>query len=78
MRVAVQALREEDKGPARIVVAVPVAPPETCDAFRDIADDVVCAATPEPFHGVGLWYEDFSPTTDDEVQELLEDANVLA
>ncbi len=70
MRAAVAALRQ--KGPARIVVAVPVAAPETCDAFRDIADEIVCAVTPEPFHAVGLWYDDFSQTTDDEVRTLLE------
>jgi putative phosphoribosyl transferase len=69
MRAAVEALRRE--GPARLVVAVPVSSPETCDAFRDIVDEVVCAVTPEPFRAVGLWYEDFSPTTDEEVHELL-------
>jgi len=69
MRVAVEALRKE--GPARIVVAVPVAAPETCDAFRDIADEIICAITPEPFHAVGMWYDDFSQTTDEEVHELL-------
>jgi putative phosphoribosyl transferase len=70
MRAAVQALRQE--GPARIIVAVPVAAPETCDAFREIADDIICAETPEPFRAVGLWYEDFSQTTDEEVHELLD------
>jgi predicted phosphoribosyltransferase len=72
MRVAVAALRQEH--PARIVVAVPIAPPETCDALRRDADDVVCALTPEPFYAVSLWYEDFSETTDDEVHDLLEQA----
>jgi predicted phosphoribosyltransferase len=72
MRVAVEALRKE--GPARIVVAVPVASPETCDAFRDVADDIVCAMTPEPFYAVGIWYDDFSQTTDEEVHELLASA----
>lgn len=56
---------------ARLVVAVPVAAPETCDAFRHIVDDIVCGATPQPFYAVGLWYEDFSQTTDEEVRELL-------
>jgi putative phosphoribosyl transferase len=70
MRAAVAALKEE--GPARIIVAVPVAAPETCDAFRDVADGIVCAETPEPFRAVGHWYEDFSQTTDDEVHELLD------
>jgi putative phosphoribosyl transferase len=72
MRAAVEALRQE--GAARVVVAVPIAPPETCDAFREIVDDIVCARTPEPFYAVGLWYEDFSQTTDEEVRELLERA----
>ena len=70
MRAAVTALRQE--GPARVVVAVPVAAPETCDAFREIADDIVCAMTPERFRAVGLWYSDFSQTTDEEVHELLD------
>lgn len=69
MRVAVQALRQ--KRPAGIVVAVPVAAVETCEAFRDLVEDIVCAETPEPFYAVGLWYEDFSQTTDEEVHELL-------
>jgi len=72
MRAAVAALRLER--PARIIVAVPVAAPETCAAFRDVADEIVCAETPEPFHAVGLWYEDFSQTSDTEVHELLERA----
>ena len=69
MRAAVVALRKEN--PSRIVVAVPVAAPETCDAFRDITDDIICAETPERFEAVGLWYDDFSQTTDDEVRDLL-------
>jgi putative phosphoribosyl transferase len=72
MRAAVEALRQE--GPARIVVAVPVSSPETCDAFRGVADEVVCAETPEPFQAVGSWYDDFSQTSDAEVHELLERA----
>jgi putative phosphoribosyl transferase len=70
MRAAAAALRNQ--GPARIVVAVPVSSPETCDEFRSEVDEIVCAVTPEPFRGVGLWYEDFSQTTDEEVRELLE------
>jgi putative phosphoribosyl transferase len=70
MRAAAAALRKQ--GPARIVVAVPVSSPETCDDFRSEVDEIVCAVTPEPFRGVGLWYEDFSQTTDEEVRELLE------
>jgi predicted phosphoribosyltransferase len=72
MRAAVHALRQQ--GPGDVVVAVPVAPPEVCDAFRYIADEIVCAETPEPFQAVGLWYKDFSQTTDDEVHRLLESA----
>jgi predicted phosphoribosyltransferase len=69
MQVAVRALRA--RRPARIVVAVPVAPPSTCEALREEADEVVCATTPEPLHSVGQWYEDFAQTTDAEVRELL-------
>jgi predicted phosphoribosyltransferase len=76
MRAAVAALRQES--PGRIVVAVPVAALETCNAFRDIADETICAETPEPFTAVGQWYENFSPTTDEEVHELLERARAAA
>jgi len=69
MLAAVKALRQQQ--PARIVVAVPTAAPETCEQLRAVADDVICAITPEPFHAVGLWYEDFSQTTDEEVRDLL-------
>ena len=69
MRAAAEALRQQ--GPARLVVAVPAGSPETCDEFRDEVDEVVCAITPEPFYAVGLWYDDFSQTTDDEVRDLL-------
>jgi predicted phosphoribosyltransferase len=72
MRAAVAALRQQ--GPARIVVAVPIGAPETCAKLRDEADEAVCARTPEPFYAVGLWYEDFSQTSDDEVRELLDRA----
>jgi putative phosphoribosyl transferase len=70
MRAAVAALRR--LGPARIVVAVPTAAPETCEEFRHEADECICEITPEPFYAVGLWYEDFSQTSDDEVRDLLE------
>jgi predicted phosphoribosyltransferase len=69
MRAAIQALRQQK--PARIVVAVPTASPDTCEALKVEADDVICAMTPEPFFAVGHWYEDFTQTTDDEVRELL-------
>jgi predicted phosphoribosyltransferase len=69
MRSAIVAVRQQQ--PARIVVAVPTAAPETCDALRPTVDDVVCAVTPDPFYAVGVWYADFSQTTDDEVRDLL-------
>jgi putative phosphoribosyl transferase len=73
MRAAVMALRAY--APRRIVVAVPVAARETCDMIARDVDEVVCARTPVPFHAVGLWYEDFSQTTDAEVHDLLERAH---
>jgi putative phosphoribosyl transferase len=72
MRAAALAVRDLD--PAKIVVAVPVASQETCDAFRDVVDEIVCEMTPQPFNAVGLWYEDFTQTTDEEVRELLKRA----
>jgi putative phosphoribosyl transferase len=72
MRAAARALKQEE--PARLVVAVPVAARQTCEVFQDEVDEVVCAATPEPFEAVGLWYEDFSQTTDEEVRKLLAEA----
>jgi predicted phosphoribosyltransferase len=69
MQAAVAALRSA--GPKEVVVAVPVAPPETCAELEAEADRVVCALTPEPFYAVGAWYRDFSQTSDDEVRELL-------
>jgi len=69
MRVAVLALKQKE--PAQVVVAVPVAPADTCAELQSVADKVVCAVTPQPFLGVGQWYEDFSQTSDEEVRELL-------
>jgi predicted phosphoribosyltransferase len=69
MRAAARAIRGQR--PARLVIAVPVGARTTCDAFRDEADRVICAATPEPFQAVGLWYQDFSQTTDEDVRALL-------
>jgi putative phosphoribosyl transferase len=69
MAAATSALRA--RGPNRLVVAVPVAAAETCEAFRPFVDDIVCTMTPEPFHAVGLWYDDFTQTTDEEVHDLL-------
>jgi putative phosphoribosyl transferase len=72
MRAAVAALRQHQ--PAHSVVAVPIAAPDTCKALQAEVDEVVCARTPEPFYAVGLWYEDFPQTTDEEVRELLAQA----
>jgi len=69
MRAAAAALRQQ--APARIVVAVPVSARETCDEYRMGVDEIICAATPGRFYGVGRWYRDFSQTTDEEVRELL-------
>src|SRR5262249_41276140 len=69
MRAAVAALRQQQ--PARILVAVPVAARSTYEEFQDEGTEIVCVLTPEPFYGVGLWYESFSQTTDEEIQDLL-------
>lgn len=72
MRAAVAALRK--MGCGRIVVAAPVGAVESVAALRAEADEVVCAATPAPFYGVGMWYRQFAQTSDDEVRALLEAA----
>jgi putative phosphoribosyl transferase len=72
MRAAVLAARQLD--PQAIVVAVPVAARTTCDSFHGDVDDVVCLLTPEPFYSVGVWYDDFAQTDDEEVRELLQEA----
>ena len=69
MRAAVLALRQQ--APARIVVAVPVGSREACEQLRRLADEVVCVSIPEPFEAVGLWYEVFAQTSDEEVTRLL-------
>jgi putative phosphoribosyl transferase len=69
MRAGALALRQQQ--PAAIVIAVPVAASQTCDEFRAEVDEVICDVTPEPFRAVGLWYEDFTQTTDEEVRDLL-------
>lgn len=69
MRAAVTAVRYHQ--PARLVVAVPIAAPETCKELQAEADEVVCVITPEPFYAVGLWYADFTQVTDEEVRDLL-------
>lgn len=72
MRAAVAALRRQQV--ARVIVAVPVGPSETCELLAREADRVVCAASPSDFFGVGAWYRDFTQTEDAEVQALLDDA----
>ena len=69
MHAAIAAIRKLQ--PARIVVGVPTDSPETCEEMRAEADEVICAITPEPFHAVGRWYQDFSQTSDEEVRQLL-------
>ena len=69
MRAAIRALRQRQ--PAGIVVAVPTASPDTCEALGGEADEVSCAMTPRPFFSVGHWYDDFTQTTDEEVRRLL-------
>jgi predicted phosphoribosyltransferase len=72
MRAAAEALRTTGAG--RIVAAVPIGATSTCAEFTDEVDDVVCARTPDPFYAVGVWYADFSQTSDDEVRSILERA----
>jgi predicted phosphoribosyltransferase len=73
MRAAALALRAQN--PARLIVAVPVAPLQTCAELGREVDEVCCLITPDPFFSVGSWYEDFSQTTDDEVRSLLQSAD---
>ena len=69
MRAAVESVQALE--PATVVVAVPAAAPQTCEELAADVDEVVCLLTPEPFFAVGMWYADFSETTDDDVRELL-------
>lgn len=69
MRAAVSALRQSE--PQKVVMAVPVAAADVCRSFEGEVDQVLCAATPEPFLAVGRWYEDFAQTTDEQVREIL-------
>jgi putative phosphoribosyl transferase len=69
MTAAARAIRA--RNPAKIVVAVPVASADTCQALQREVDEVVCPATPEPFYAVGLWYDDFGQTSDDDVRRIL-------
>lgn len=70
MKAAVLAIKKAR--PARIIVAVPIGPEETCEEFREEVDECICLVTPKPFIAVGNWYENFSQTTDEEVQSLLD------
>jgi predicted phosphoribosyltransferase len=72
MRAAVAALRQQQ--PGRILVAVPVAPPDTVARLRAEADEVICLHTPAAFFAIGPWYREFPQLTDDEVRELLAEA----
>ena len=72
MQAALQAAKAGK--PARVIVAVPVAPPDTCRSLRGQADDIVCLQSPEFFQAVGQWYEHFDQTSDDEVIDLLDRA----
>ncbi|MDO8542174.1 MAG: phosphoribosyltransferase [Opitutaceae bacterium] len=69
MRAAIAAVRE--RGPLRLVVAVPVGAVETCEELSHEVGTLVCPFQPDPFHAVGLWYQDFTPTSDDEVHRCL-------
>lgn len=76
MRAAVKAVRS--KHPKRIIIAVPVGSVDTCRELDQLSEVMcVCATTPEPFYGVGMWYRDFSQTTDAEVRELLTNAEMI-
>ena len=69
MRAAAEALKQQKVN--KIVIAVPVAAESTCRELSELVDEIVCALTPEPFYGVGYWYDDFSQTSDGEVIDLL-------
>jgi putative phosphoribosyl transferase len=72
MKAMVGALRKHQ--PAKIIVAVPIGAPETCKEFESEVDEIVCAETPTPFFAVGMWYRDFTQTSDEEVRDLLHKA----
>jgi predicted phosphoribosyltransferase len=73
MRAAAEALRA--RNPVKIIVAAPVASPDTCEALNVVADEVVCLQTPQPFSSVGQWYKNFDQTSDQEVTALLNKSN---
>ncbi len=74
IRAAIESIRRRE--PARLIVAVPTASPRTVDEIRPLVDELICEITPEPFYAVGVWYEDFSQTTDDVVRDLLDRAAI--
>ena len=76
MKAAVTALRQQH--PARLIVAVPTAPVETCEELKRMADEVICGLTPEPFYAVGGSYADFRQVTDEEVRRLISNAGVVS
>jgi len=77
MRAAVESVRKQ--GPEKIIVAAPVAAPDTCAEFNREPDVIcICALTPQPLYGVGMWYEDFEQTTDETVVRLLEESRPAA
>jgi putative phosphoribosyl transferase len=76
MKAAVEAVRAY--APVRVVVAVPVGSPESCQDFAELADEIVCARAPDGFAAVGQWYRDFSQTTDEEVHDLLHEPSQTA
>lgn len=72
LQAGIAALRQ--RLPGRIVAGIPVAPPDALARLREVADEVVCLATPEPFFAVGRWYRDFSQPTDTEIHGLMAEA----
>jgi predicted phosphoribosyltransferase len=69
MMAAIALLRQQQ--PSKIVVAVPIAPPSVCEQLKLEVDEVICLYTPKLMYAIGVWYEDFTQTTDDEVRQLL-------
>ncbi|HEX3766033.1 MAG TPA: phosphoribosyltransferase [Kofleriaceae bacterium] len=72
MAAAIDAVRTRQ--PARVIGAAPVAPPDICDALGERADEMICLLTPPRLRAVGVWYQDFTQTSDDEVRALLDAA----
>ncbi|MBD2137189.1 phosphoribosyltransferase [Anabaena sp. FACHB-1237] len=69
IRAAITILKQQQ--PDKIIIATPIAPPDVCQQLQLEVDDVICLQTPEPMSAIGLWYDDFTQTTDDQVRELL-------